>query len=211
MFQWRGGGLCPDGISQRDECFLQTTHEVFHPCCIIWAKVEFCSLFASDLEQLRVLLHDVHQHVVDVAPQVQVHVLLVLQRLPHLVFTHGLKLRSQGVGVLGVVQQTPPLLQTLVQHRRLQLLVVLVEPLVCLSESADLGLHLRDPCWQISGGFLDDEPGAIVFNDDSSTSASSLLGVSPTLFHLAAQLLDEMSRGLPLASPLLPLSANNLL
>ena len=30
------------------------------------------------------LLHDVHQHIVDVAPQVQVHVLLVLQRLPHL-------------------------------------------------------------------------------------------------------------------------------
>ena len=62
--------------------------------------------------------------------------------------------------------------------------------LVCLSESADLRLHLRDPCWQISGGFLDDEPGAIVLDDDSSTSASSLLGVSPTLFHLAAQLLQ---------------------
>merc|ERR1719264_500663 len=124
-------------------------------------------------------------------------------RLPHLVLTHGLELCSQGVCVLGVVQQTPPLLQTLVQHRCLQLLVVLVEPFVCLSESADIRLHLRDPCWQISGGFLDDEPGAIVLDDDSSTSASSLLGVSSTLFHLAAQLLDEMSRGLPLASPLL--------
>ena len=62
--------------------------------------------------------------------------------------------------------------------------------LVCLSESANLGLHLRDPCWQISGGFLDDEPGAIVLDDNSSTSASSLLGVSATLFHLAAQLLQ---------------------
>ena len=47
---------------------------------------------------------------------------------PHLIFAHGLELCGEGVCVLGVAQQGPPLLQALVQHRRLQLLVVLVEP-----------------------------------------------------------------------------------
>ena len=42
------------------------------------------SLLWSNLKQLWMLLHDVHQHVVDVAPQVKVHILLVLQGLPHL-------------------------------------------------------------------------------------------------------------------------------
>ena len=62
------------------KCFCANSAQFYHMERMCFS----CSLFASDLEQLRVLLHDVHQHVVDVAPQVQVHVLLVLQRLPHL-------------------------------------------------------------------------------------------------------------------------------
>ena len=65
--------------------FVQKTKQQFHPEMHyqqLW--LIFSSLFASDLQQLGVFLHDVHQHVVDVAPQVQVHLLLVFQRLPHL-------------------------------------------------------------------------------------------------------------------------------
>lgn len=62
------------------KCFCANSAQFYHMERMCFS----CSLFASDLEQLRVLLHDVHQHVVDVAPQVQVDILLVLQGLPHL-------------------------------------------------------------------------------------------------------------------------------
>ena len=68
---------------------------------------------------------------------------------PHLIFAHGLELCGEGVCVLGVAQQGPPLLQALVQHRRLQLLVVLVEP--CTIKDNTL-ISKKKP-WPI--GFLD--------------------------------------------------------
>lgn len=43
-------------------------------------------LLGADLEELGVLVHDVEEDVVDVAAQLRVDVLLLLQRLPHLVF-----------------------------------------------------------------------------------------------------------------------------
>ena len=41
-------------------------------------------LLGADLEELWVLVHDVEEDVVDVAAQLAVHVLLLLQCLPHL-------------------------------------------------------------------------------------------------------------------------------
>ncbi len=42
-----------------------------------------------DLEQLWVLLHDVHEYVVDVAPKLEVHLLLVAERGADLKFKFG--------------------------------------------------------------------------------------------------------------------------
>ena len=74
-------GLWPEGISQRR--FFRALHsaEFLHK---YWTLLRHLSLLWSNLKQLWMLLHDVHQHVVDVAPQVKVHILLVLQGLPHL-------------------------------------------------------------------------------------------------------------------------------
>ena len=41
-------------------------------------------LLGPNLEELRVLVHDVDEDAVDVAPQVGVQVLLILQGTPHL-------------------------------------------------------------------------------------------------------------------------------
>lgn len=42
-----------------------------------------------DLEQLWVLLHDVHEYVVDVAPKLEVHLLLVAERSADLEIKFG--------------------------------------------------------------------------------------------------------------------------
>ena len=82
VIQMRWSGLWPEGISQR-RFFSGFAYraEFLHKH---QALLRHLSLLWSNLKQLWMLLHDVHQHVVDVAPQVKVHILLVLQGLPHL-------------------------------------------------------------------------------------------------------------------------------